>query len=590
MTSVIRSEEKDLFKEVIMKRILHELKPYTVRIILTLILAAATVASTLLIPVYLGDAVDTMAGAGRVDEPALVMVLIKMLIAIAVTVITQLLMNKNNNRIVYGVTKSLRQRAFFGMTHMPLSGLDKAARGDYISRITSDADSFADGLLLGFTQAFTGVLTIICTIVFMLRIHMWIALLVIALTPLSMALAAFIAARIKKNFTQMAVDRADMTDYLGESIENQRLLVQLDHIERTKEAFNVKNEKLGKSSFLATFYSSTVNPSTRFVNSLIYAAVAVAGALLAISGGITVGAVTSFLGYAREYTKPFNEITGVIAEMQNAIVCAGRLFELIDAEGEEAADRAVSDTIHEGEGSIEFKNVSFSYDKKKPLMHDVSFSVASGERIAIVGPTGAGKTTLINLLMRFYDVDEGAILLDGVDIRSLPREYVRARYGMVLQETWLKSASIRENLLMANPNATDDEIVSAAKKSRAHDFIRRMKEGYDTVIGEEGKTLSQGQRQLLCITRLMLSQPPMLILDEATSSIDTRTEQTIQHAFHRMMEGRTTFVVAHRLSTILDADCILYMENGQILEQGSHKELLQKNGRYAKLYYSQYYS
>ena len=573
-----------------MKRILHELKPYTVRIILTLILAAATVASTLLIPVYLGDAVDTMAGAGRVDEPALVMVLIKMLIAIAVTVITQLLMNKNNNRIVYGVTKSLRQRAFFGMTHMPLSGLDKAARGDYISRITSDADSFADGLLLGFTQAFTGVLTIICTIVFMLRIHRWIALLVIALTPLSMALAAFIAARIKKNFTQMAVDRADMTDYLGESIENQRLLVQLDHIERTKEAFNVKNEKLGKSSFLATFYSSTVNPSTRFVNSLIYAAVAVAGALLAISGGITVGAVTSFLGYAREYTKPFNEITGVIAEMQNAIVCAGRLFELIDAEGEEAADRVVSDTIYGGEGSIEFKNVSFSYDKKKPLMHDVSFSVASGERIAIVGPTGAGKTTLINLLMRFYDVDEGAILLAGVDIRSLPREYVRARYGMVLQETWLKSASIRENLLMANPNATDDEIVSAAKKSRAHDFIRRMKEGYDTVIGEEGKTLSQGQRQLLCITRLMLSQPPMLILDEATSSIDTRTEQTIQHAFHRMMEGRTTFVVAHRLSTILDADCILYMENGQILEQGSHKELLQKNGRYAKLYYSQYYS
>ena len=571
-----------------MKRILQELKPYYIRIVITLVLAVGTVISTLLIPVYLGEAVDTMVGAGLVDTVGLMSVLLKMATAIGVTVLCQLLMNLNNNRIVYGVTKKIRQDAFEKITHMPLSRLDKVARGDYVSRITADADSFADGLLLGFTQAFTGVLTILCTIVFMLRIHVGIAFLVIALTPLSMALAAFIAKKTKRYFTQMATDRGDMTDHLGESIEGQRLLLQLDHIERTRQEFNAKNERLCRSTFLATFYSSIVNPSTRFVNSLIYAAVAVAGALLAISGGITVGAVTSFLGYAREYTKPFNEITGVIAEMQNAIVCAGRLFEIIDSETEE--DAHDSDVPAKAQGRIEFKNVCFSYDKGKRLMHDVSLSVDPGERVAIVGPTGAGKTTLINLLMRFYDVDEGAILLDGVDIRELPRSYVRSRYGMVLQETWLKSASIRENLLMANPLASDDEIKAAAKRSRAHDFIRRMKDGYDTVIGEEGKTLSQGQRQLLCITRLMLSMPPMLILDEATSSIDTRTEQMIQAAFHRMMEGRTTFVVAHRLSTILDADRILYMENGQIMEQGSHKELLQKNGRYAKLYYSQYYS
>ncbi|MCR5099067.1 MAG: ABC transporter ATP-binding protein/permease [Lachnospiraceae bacterium] len=573
-----------------MKRIIHELKPYTLRIIVTLVLAAATVVSTLLIPVYLGEAVDTMVGTGQVDALGLKAVLFKMIMAIIATLLAQLFMNLNNNRIVYGITKKIRQDAFRSMAHMPLSRLDKVTRGDYVSRITADADSFSDGLLLGFTQAFTGVLTIICTIVFMLRIHLGIALLVIALTPLSMALATFIAKRIKRYFTEMAGDRAQMTDYLGESVEGQRLLIQLDHIGRTREEFNVKNEKLCRSSFLATFYSSTVNPSTRFVNSLIYAAVAVAGALLAISGGITVGAVTSFLGYAREYTKPFNEITGVIAEMQNAIVCAGRLFEIIDSEREEDAFDTEKVAPPELSGSIEFRNVSFSYDKDKKLMHDVNLSVAPGERVAIVGPTGAGKTTLINLLMRFYDVDEGAILLDGVDIRELPLAYVRSRYGMVLQETWLKSATIRENMLMADPSAGDEEIVAAAKQSRAHDFIRRLKDRYDTVIGAEGKTLSQGQRQLLCITRLMVSLPPMLILDEATSSIDTRTEQMIQAAFHRMMEGRTTFVVAHRLSTILDADRILYMENGQILEQGSHKELLQKNGRYAKLYYSQYYS
>ncbi len=572
-----------------MKRILSELKPYSIRIVLTLLLSVAIVISTLLIPVYLGDAVDTMVGAGRVDVEALIPVLIRMCIAIGVTMLSQLLMNLNNNRIVYGVTKGIRQKAFSKLIRMPLSRLDRGSRGDFVSRIINDADSFADGLLLGFTQAFTGVMTILCTIVFMLKIHVGIALLVIALTPLSMALAAFIANRIKRNFLQMAKDRGELTDYVGETIEGQRILASFDHIQAVREEFSEKNEKLCRSSFLATFYSSTVNPSTRFVNSLIYAAVAVYGAMLAISGGITVGAVISFLGYAREYTKPFNEITGVIAEMQNAIVCAGRLFEIIDVETEEDGGASVP-ALPEDTGRVQFCDVSFSYDKDRPLMQHVNLDIRPGERVAIVGPTGSGKTTLINLLMRFYDVDEGAILLDGMDIRDLPRAYVRSRYGMVLQETWLKSATIRENLLMADPSADEADVVAAAKKSRAHDFIRRMKAGYDTLIGEEGKSLSHGQRQLLCITRLMLSLPPMLILDEATSSIDTRTEQMIQAAFHKMMEGRTTFVVAHRLSTILDADRILYMENGQILEQGSHKELLQRNGSYAKLYYSQYYS
>ena len=561
-----------------------------------MILSVIIVISTLLIPVYLGQAVDTMVGAGRVDTERLFYILVKMCAAIGTTMLCQLVMNQNNNRIVYSVTKNIRQKAFLVMSHTPLSRLDQVTRGDYVSRIVNDADSFSDGLLLGFTKAFTGVMTIVCTIVFMLRIHAGIALLVIALTPLSMALAAFIASRIKRYFLMMAKDRGELTDYIGEAVGGQRLLIQLDHIVRSREAFDEKNEKLRESSFLATFYSSTVNPATRFVNSLIYAAVAVAGALLAISGGITVGAVTSFLGYAREYTKPFNEITGVITEMQNAIVCAGRLFEIIDAPVEDneivrpAEGNGVSDRQGAVEGKVEFVDVSFSYDKSKKLMQHVSLDIQPGERVAIVGPTGSGKTTLINLLMRFYDVDEGEILLDGVDIRKLDRSYVRSCYGMVLQETWLKSGTIMENLLMANPGAAPEEVKAAAKRSHAHDFIRRMKKGYDTMIGEEGKTLSQGQRQLLCITRLMLSLPPMLILDEATSSIDTRTEQMIQSAFHKMMEGRTTFVVAHRLSTILDADRILYMENGQILEQGSHKELLQKNGRYAKLYYSQYYS
>ena len=570
-----------------MKRILRELKPFGVSIMVTLILAVGVVISTLFIPVYLGEAVDTLVGPGDVDVPALKSVLTRMGIAILCTVGCQLFMNLNNNRIVYTVTKKLRQDAFFKLSRMPLSKLDTVTKGDYVSRIVNDADSFADGLLLGFTQAFTGVLTIICTIVFMLKIHVGIALLVIALTPLSVALATFIAKRIKRYFTEMAEDRGEVTDYVGEAILGQRLLITLDHIKRTEDEFVQKNEKLCRSSFLATFYSSTVNPSTRFVNSLIYAAVAVAGALLAISGGITVGAVTSFLGYAREYTKPFNEITGVITEMQNAIVCAGRLFEIIDSEIEAGP---VAPGLDPAAGKVEFRNVSFSYDKSRKLMHNVSLTISPGERVAIVGPTGAGKTTLINLLMRFYDVDEGTILLDDCDIRDLPRSYVRSQYGMVLQETWLKSATIFENMLMANPDATLDDVVAAAKKSHAHDFVRRMKRGYDTVIGEEGKTLSFGQRQLLCITRLMLAHPSMLILDEATSSIDTRTEQLIQSAFNKMMKGRTTFIVAHRLSTIIDADRILYMENGQILEQGNHEELLQLDGRYAKLYYSQYYS
>ena len=470
------------------------------------------------------------------------------------------------------------------MLNMPISKIDSHPHGDYVSRIANDADTFSDGLLVGFTQLFSGVITVAGVIIFMLRLDVFIALLVILLTPLSIFTAKFITGRTYKKFSEQAADRGAITDMINESVWGADIIRAFDYGSRIRDTFDEKNEKLMNSSLLATFYSSLTNPSTRFVNSLIYAGIAVFGALSALGGGITVGVLTSFLSYAREYAKPFNEITGVITEMQNAFACGDRLFELIDEKREnESAGRA--ETVN---GHIEFKNVDFSYDKKKKLIQNVSIDAAPGERVAIVGPTGAGKTTLINLLMRFYDVDVGEVLLDGRDIRTLSRGELRKNIGMVLQETWLFTGSIMDNLRLGNPGASDEEVYEAARAAHAHKFIEKLPKGYDTLIGDGGSTISQGQRQLLCIARLMLSLPPILILDEATSSIDTRTEMKIQDAFMRMMEGRTSFVVAHRLSTIKSADLILYMENGNVTEQGTHSELLKKNGAYAKLYRSQF--
>lgn len=471
------------------------------------------------------------------------------------------------------------------MLVMPIKNIDAHSHGDYMSRIATDADVFSDGLLMGFTQLFTGVLTIIGTIFFMVRVSLPIALVVIVLTPVSLLVAKFVAGRTYTMFQLQAKHRGEQTAYADEMIENQAIVSAFSYNETAKKEFDVLNERLADSSFQATFYSSLTNPSTRFVNSLIYSGVGVAGALLAIAGGITVGGLTSFLGYASQYAKPFNEISGVVTELQNAIACAARIFEIVDAPEVEESDAQHLDEV---KGRIVFEDVAFSYDPAKPLIEHLNLSVEPGQRIAIVGPTGSGKTTLINLLMRFYETTQGSITVDGVDIRCIPRANLRENFGMVLQETWLKEGTIRENLMFANPNATEEQMIQAAKTSHAHEFIKRLPKGYDTYIKGDDGNLSQGEKQLLCIARLMLALPPMLILDEATSSIDTRTEMKIQEAFQKMMEGRTTFVVAHRLSTIREADVILYMQDGKVLEQGNHKELLQKNGYYAKLYRSQF--
>ena len=567
-----------------MKRILRELKPYYLQLILSLLLAAVSVACTLYIPIAIGRAVDCMVGVAQVDFDGLFVLLTKMGIAIVLTVASSYLMALINNHMAYGLTGDLRKRAFEKILHLPVKDIDASSHGDYVSRLINDADNFSDGLLLGFSQGFTSVLTIAGTIVLMLGIRWQIGLLVIALSPLSMLLAKFIAEKTRAYFTAQAHDRGEVTEHLSESVEQQKLLRQLNAVEKDQKDFAEKNDRLKNSALKATFYSSITNPGTRFVNSLIYGGVVLLGAYLVTRGEMTVGILTAFLGYAREYSKPFNEITGVITEMQNAFVCGGRLFELMDTADE------VDDGKEEIEnpGRIEFKDVSFSYDKNHPLMQHLSLSVSPGQKVAIVGPTGAGKTTLINLLMRFYDVDEGAILIDGTDIRAVQREKLHEQFGMVLQETWLKDGTILENIRMGKKDATREEVTEAAKLSHAHDFIKKMKKGYDTLLTGEGGNLSAGQRQLLCITRLLLSPPPMLILDEATSSIDTRTEVLIQKSFARLMKGRTTFIVAHRLSTILDADLILYMENGTVCEQGTHAALLSQNGKYAALYNSQF--
>ena len=568
----------------ILNRVLIELKTYSFQIIISLICALATVYLTLRIPILTGKAVDCIVAKGEIDYDKLIAVLQQMAVTVAATFFTQWIMNRVNNSITYNVTKSLRDRAFRKLQHMKLSQIDSHPHGDYVSRIVSDADTFADGLLMGFTQFFTGVLTILGTIYFMLMISVKIALIVIIATPASLLLAKFISEKTYKFFGEQAKLRGTETSYIEEMITGKNIVRNMDYEATAIEKFDKMNNSLRDASMKATFYSSTVNPSTRLINNIIYAAVGVFGAILAIGGGITVGGLTSFLSYASTYAKPFNEISGVITEFQNALACAARLFEMIDAEVEvDEGEKAINDI----RGEIEFKDVFFSYDKSKKLIEHLNLSVKSGQRIAIVGPTGAGKSTIINLLMRFYDIDKGQILIDGVDIRDIPINDLRQSFGMVLQETWLKNASVKDNLRMANPDATDEEIIEAAKATYAHSFIKRMPYGYDTILSSEGGALSQGQMQLLCITRVMLNIPPMLILDEATSSIDTRTEQKIQSAFNKMMKGRTTFIVAHRLSTIREADVILFVKDGSIVEQGSHSELLQKNGFYAKLYQSQ---
>ena len=579
------STKNEIKQSEVLKRVFSELKGYRMQIVLSLLCAVLTVIFTLLIPVLTGKAIDCMLGQGAIQWSALLTVLEKMVVVIVGTFFFQWVMNRINNYITYDITKNMRQKAFDKMLVMPIKNIDAHSHGDYMSRIATDADVFSDGLLMGFTQLFTGVLTIIGTIFFMVRVSLPIALVVIVLTPVSLLVAKFVAGRTYAMFQLQAKHRGEQTAYADEMIENQAIVSAFSYNETAKKEFDVLNERLADSSFQATFYSSLTNPSTRFVNSLIYSGVGVAGALLAIAGGITVGGLTSFLGYASQYAKPFNEISGVVTELQNAIACAARIFEIIDAPEVEESDAQHLDEV---KGRIVFEDVAFSYDPEKPLIEHLNLTVEPGQRIAIVGPTGSGKTTLINLLMRFYETTHGSITVDGVNIRSIPRANLRENFGMVLQETWLKEGTIRENLMFANPDATEEQMIQAAKTSHAHEFIKRLPKGYDTYIKGDDGNLSQGEKQLLCIARLMLALPPMLILDEATSSIDTRTEMKIQEAFQKMMEGRTTFVVAHRLSTIREADVILYMQDGKVLEQGNHKELLQKNGYYAKLYRSQF--
>ena len=572
-------------QKVILNRVLIELRPYRLKVILSILCAIITVYLTLRIPILTGRAVDCVVGKDNVNYENLIDILRRMVVIVSATFFCQWIMNRLNNSVTYSITKDLRDRAFFNMQHTRLCDIDRHPQGDYVSRIVSDADSFSDGLLMGFAQLFTGVMTIMGTIYFMMIISWKIALLVIVLTPLSLFLARFISRRTYKYFGEQASLRGIETSYIEEIISNKNIVRNMDYEKKALDEFNKMNSNLSDTAMKATFYSSIVNPSTRLINNLIYAGVGVLGAIMVLMGEITVGGLTGFLSYASSYGKPFNEISGVITEFQNALVCAGRLFEMIDAQNEDDKGEITLDKVR---GEIEFRDVCFSYDKKEKLIEDFNLKVKPGQKVAIVGPTGAGKSTIINLLMRFYDVDDGAILIDGIDIRDIKLDSLRSSFGMVLQETWLKAGTVNENICFANSEANEEQIMLAAKASHAHSFIKRMPNGYETVLTLSGGMLSQGQRQLLCITRVMLDIPPMLILDEATSSIDTRTEQEIQSAFNKMMQGRTTFVVAHRLSTIREADLILFIKDGKIVEQGNHFDLLQKNGFYAKLYQSQF--
>ncbi len=568
------------------KRILTYIKQYRFWVAASLILAVVTVATTLYAPILVGDGVDLIVDQGLVDFPGLLVILEKVAVVIAITGLSQWLMNHINNKITYRVVKDIRTKAFDRLEELPLSYVDSHRHGDIISRIIADIDQFSEGLLMGFTQLFTGVMTILGTLGFMLSVNPFITLVVVLLTPISLFVAAFIAKRTFSMFTLQSKTRGELTALVDEMLGNQKVVQAFGQEQEAQKRFEEINGRLKDCSLKAIFFSSITNPSTRFVNGLVYAAVGVAGAFAAVRGALSVGQLSVFLSYANQYTKPFNEISGVVTELQNAIASAARVFELIDEEAEPSEDGAGE--LGCAEGKVELEHVYFSYDPQVKLIEDLNLAVKPGQRVAIVGPTGCGKSTVINLLMRFYDVNSGQIRVDGQDVRSITRKSLRENYGMVLQETWLKSGTIRENIAYGKPDATDEEIIAAAKKSHAHSFIRRMPQGYDTVISEEGGNLSQGQKQLLCITRVMLCLPPMLILDEATSSIDTRTEIKIQEAFARMMEGRTSFIVAHRLSTIREADRILVMRDGRIIEQGTHQELLEKKGFYAELYNSQF--
>lgn len=569
------------------KKVLHYIRRYRFFLIASLVLALITVVLTLYVPILTGQAVDLIVGKGQVDFAGVYHICVKIGIAILLTMVAQWVMNVANNKITYSVVRDIRTDAFEKIQVLPLSYIDSHSYGGIVSRVIADADQFADGLLMGFTQLFTGVITILGTLGFMLSVSVPIALVVVVLTPVSLFVAAFIAKRTYQMFRMQSETRGEQTALIEEMIGNQKVVQAFGQEKEVGDRFDEINDRLSKYSLQGTFFSSITNPSTRFVNALVYAAVGVFGAFFAIQGGISVGQLSCFLSYANQYTKPFNEISGVVTELQNAIACAGRVLELIE-ETPEIPDSEDAIKLGKADGKVEIEDVYFSYEPNQKLIEHFNLQVKPGQRVAIVGPTGCGKTTLINLLMRFYDVNSGAIKVSEKDIRKVTRESLRANYGMVLQETWLKQGTIRENIVMGRENATDDEVLAAAKASHAHSFIKRLPNGYDTVIGEDGGSLSAGQKQLLCITRVMLCLPPMLILDEATSSIDTRTEMRIQKAFATMMQGRTSFLVAHRLSTIQEADVILVMRDGKIVEQGNHEELLAANGFYKKLFDAQW--
>lgn len=579
-------ENKDQNKQTL-KRILKCIKKYSVLVVFSLICAAVSVVLTLYAPILMGNGVDKIVGAGNVDFDGLKAVLVKLVVVVAITAIAQWLMNIINNRITYKVVNDVRTMAFDKLSRLPLSYVDSHTHGDIVSRIIADVDQFSDGLLMGFTQLFTGVMTIVGTLVFMLSINRIITVVVVVITPVSLFAASFIAKKTYNMFKKQSEIKGELTSIVNEMVENQKVVTAFSMEDRVNDRFNEVNDRLNVAGLKATFFSSTTNPVTRFVNSLVYTGVGIIGAVMAIKGRITVGQLSSFLSYANQYTKPFNEISGVVTELQNAMASATRVFELIDEEAE-IADKSDAVVLKDVSGSVKLTNVDFSYDKSKELIKDLNLDVKPGARIAIVGPTGCGKSTVINLLMRFYDVDSGSIAVSGHDIKDVTRHSLRENYGMVLQETWLKSGTIKENIAYGRPDATDEEVIEAAKQSHAHSFIKRLPKEYDTVITEDGGNLSQGQKQLLCITRVMLDLPPMLILDEATSSIDTRTEIRIQRAFNKMMKGRTSFVVAHRLSTIKESDVILVMKDGHIIEQGNHETLLAMNGFYTNLYNSQF--
>lgn len=570
-----------------LKKVLQYIRHYWGFLVISLLLSVVTVALTLYVPILIGHAIDHILDRGQVDFQAVRQILLQVAISVLVTGICQWIMNVLNNHVTYHIVHDIREEAFQKIEILPLKYLDGHAHGEIVSQVIADVDQFADGLLMGFTQFFTGVITILGTLIFMLTIQVNITLIVVLLTPLSFVIANFVAKNTYSMFQQQSIARGKQTALIDEMIGNEKVVQAFGYGSRALERFDEINGQLEACSLKATFFSSLTNPATRFVNNVVYAAVALVGAFTVLGGGMTVGNLTSFLSYANQYTKPFNEISGVITELQNALACAARIFSLIEEEPQ-IPEPENAKVLAEAQGNVELKQVAFSYVPDKPLIENLNLSVKPGQRVALVGPTGCGKTTIINLLMRFYDVDQGKISVDGIDIRDYTRKSLRTNYGMVLQETWLKAGTIRENIIMGKPDATEEEIIAAAKASHAHSFIRRLPQGYDTVISEDGGVLSQGQKQLLCITRVMLCLPPMLILDEATSSIDTRTELKIQETFARMMKGRTSFIVAHRLSTIQNADVILVMKDGHIIEQGNHEELLKQGGFYKELYYSQF--